>query len=335
MPELEQERNYTPLSKPLRITDQNWPRDTVPLVSITCITYNHVNFIRDALEGFLVQETTFPVEILIHDDASTDGTAEIVRDYEARYPQLIKAICQTENQYSKGNRAVQLLRPLQRGRYIAVCEGDDYWTDPEKLEIQVSYLENHPECVISGHDAFIVDEQGSRVSDSKLPDGHKRDYAPQDLQQGRAWILTMSWVYRNILPADPIPERKYILNGDNFTTSLLGQFGGSKYHAEISPACYRRHPGGIWSMQASEVKRNDQINSRFWIYRYYNRIGNEALARDWEKRWQSAALKSMDSYSMIMEIAKRVFYLRRLKAKMRPLLSQHRVKLIKRKMGIS
>ena len=105
MTELEQEYNYTPLAKPLRITEHNWPEGTVPLVSITCITYNHVNFIRDAIEGFLMQETTFPVEILIHDDASNDGTAEIVREYDARYPQLIKAIYQTENQYSRGKKS--------------------------------------------------------------------------------------------------------------------------------------------------------------------------------------------------------------------------------------
>ena len=335
MTELEQEYNYTPLAKPLRITEQHWPEGTVPLVSITCITYNHVNFIRDAIEGFLMQETTFPVEILIHDDASNDGTAEIVREYDARYPQLIKAIYQTENQYSKGNKPGQFLRPLQRGKYIALCEGDDYWTDPRKLEIQVGYLEDHPECVISGHDAFIVDQQGNKVSDSKLPDGHKRDYSAQDLQYGQAWILTMSWVYRNVLPVEPIPERKYVKNGDNFSTSLLGQFGGSKYHVEISPACYRRHPGGIWSMQGSDVKRDDVINSWFWIYRYYKRIGNEPLALHWKKRWQQAAMPTFGSYFMIAELGKRFLKLRGLKAKMRSILGEHRIRLIKERLRMT
>jgi glycosyltransferase involved in cell wall biosynthesis len=91
------EYQYTPLPRPVRITEHQWPEGTVPLVTITCVTYQHVNFIRDAIEGFLMQETTFPVEILIHDDASTDGTADIVREYEAKYPHLIKPIYQMEN----------------------------------------------------------------------------------------------------------------------------------------------------------------------------------------------------------------------------------------------
>ena len=101
-----------------------------PLVSICCLTYNHAPYIRDAIEGFLMQKTNFPVEILIHDDASTDGTADIIREYETRYPDIIKPIYQTENQYSKG---VKISREYQfsraRGKYIALCEGDDYWTD--------------------------------------------------------------------------------------------------------------------------------------------------------------------------------------------------------------
>ena len=93
------------LSAPVRITGQVWPEGMVPVVSICCITYQHVNFIREAVEGFLMQETTFPVEIIIRDDASTDGTAEIVREYQEKYPQLIRTILHTENQSSKGKIA--------------------------------------------------------------------------------------------------------------------------------------------------------------------------------------------------------------------------------------
>jgi len=270
MVEAHSEHSYTPLPKPVRITEQQWAKGTVPLVSITCITYNHVKFIRDAIEGFLMQETTFPVEILIHDDASTDGTADIVREYEAKYPHLIKPIYQTENQYSKGLKPSRYMRPLQRGVYVALCEGDDYWTDPAKLQIQVEYLEAHPECVISGHDAFILDEYGNRVSESKLPDCHKRDYSSEDLLYGRAWILTMSWVFRNTLGKDWIPEKAHITNGDLFTTSLLGHYGGSKYHTDIEPACYRVHPGGVWSKKGGITRRDEHINTFFWMYRIFH-----------------------------------------------------------------
>ncbi|MFK2238497.1 glycosyltransferase family 2 protein [Bacteroides fragilis] len=109
--------------------------DTPPLVSIFCITYNHSSYIRQCLDGFLIQKTNFPFEVLIHDDASTDDTAGIIKEYEAKYPDIIKPIYQVENQYSKGldiNIVYNL--PRARGKYIAMCEGDDYWIDPLKLQ---------------------------------------------------------------------------------------------------------------------------------------------------------------------------------------------------------
>lgn len=112
-------------------------------VSIDCITYNHAPFIRQCLEGFLMQKTNFSFEVLIHDDASIDGTADIIREYESRYPDIIKLIYQTENQYSK-NVAISATFnfPRAKGKYIALCEGDDYWNDPLKLQKQVDILES-------------------------------------------------------------------------------------------------------------------------------------------------------------------------------------------------
>ncbi len=124
---------------------KNWKTLDPPLVSVVCITYNHEPYIRDAIEGFLMQETDFPFEIIIHDDASTDRTAEIVKEYEAQYPKLIKGIYQTENQYSKGKKASTIALPKARGKFVAYCEGDDYWIDPKKLEKQKYFLENHPD----------------------------------------------------------------------------------------------------------------------------------------------------------------------------------------------
>ena len=113
-------------------------------VSVVCNVYNHAQYLRDALEGFVTQKTTFPFEVLIHDDASTDESAEIIREYEEKYPELIFPIYQTENQYSQKvpiNMTYQI--PRIRGKYVAVCEGDDYWTDPEKLQKQVDFLDAH------------------------------------------------------------------------------------------------------------------------------------------------------------------------------------------------
>jgi glycosyltransferase involved in cell wall biosynthesis len=132
-----------------------------PLVSICCTTYNHEIYIEDALISFLDQETDFPFEILVHDDASTDGTADIVRQYAKRYPNLIKAIYQSENQYSKGIRVgVTLNLPRAKGEFIAFCEGDDYWTDSKKLQVQVSALINQPELSGCFHKVnYLVDNE--------------------------------------------------------------------------------------------------------------------------------------------------------------------------------
>jgi glycosyltransferase involved in cell wall biosynthesis len=140
-----------------------------PLVSVCCITYNHEKYIREAIEGFLMQETSFPIEILIHDDASTDKTADIIREYEAKYPNIIKPIYQTENQYSKGvGISATYQWPRAKGKYIALCEGDDYWTDPLKLQKQVDFLEANPEYGMVCTDIYLIDDEDKALADNKM-----------------------------------------------------------------------------------------------------------------------------------------------------------------------
>lgn len=118
----------------------------LPLVSICTLAYNHEPYIRQCLEGFMIQKCNFKFEVLIHDDASTDGTAGIIREYEEKYPEIIKPIYQKENQYSQGIFiGVNFQYPRVLGKYIALCEGDDYWTDPLKLQKQVDFLEANSE----------------------------------------------------------------------------------------------------------------------------------------------------------------------------------------------
>ena len=119
---------------------------TIPTLTICSLVYNHEPWLKRCLEGFVMQRTSFPFEVLIHDDASTDHSADIIREYEARYPDLFRPIYQSENQYSKGRGIfIPILLPKVQSKYIALCEGDDYWTDPEKLQMQVDFLESHPD----------------------------------------------------------------------------------------------------------------------------------------------------------------------------------------------
>lgn len=123
------------------------------LVSISCLTYNHAPYIKDCLNGFLIQKTNFKYEVLIHDDASNDGTKEIIEEYQLKYPDIFFPIFQTENQFSKGHKGFnqKYNYPRARGKYIALCEGDDYWTDPLKLQKQVDFLEKNLDCSLCFH----------------------------------------------------------------------------------------------------------------------------------------------------------------------------------------
>lgn len=149
-----------------------------PLVCILTLTYNHEAYIRDTLDGFLAQKTNFPFVAIVHDDASTDGTAAIVRDYAKRAPHIIKPIYETENQYSKrdGSLGRIMSDALEKtgAKYVALCEGDDYWTDPLKLQKQVDFLESHPEYSMCYSGFQTVDKDGNIIFDANYEDLQKK-----------------------------------------------------------------------------------------------------------------------------------------------------------------
>ena len=146
------------------------------MVSVCCIAYNHEKYIKDALNGFIMQKTTFKYEVLINDDASPDCTADIIRKYTSKYPDIIRPIYQTENQYSKGVKIIgTILIPLARGKYIAICEGDDYWTNPNKLQFQVDFLESHPEYAGMAHNVRYLNDPSNEVNINKELYGPEED----------------------------------------------------------------------------------------------------------------------------------------------------------------
>jgi glycosyltransferase involved in cell wall biosynthesis len=145
----------------------------LPLVTILCITFNHGKYLADAIEGFLMQKTNFSIEIIIHDDASTDNTAEIIYAYQSRFPELIKGIIQTENHYSKKDGSLEnaFFSPC-RGKYIAFCEGDDYWTDPSKLQKQFDFLESNHDYGLVHHDAdYLFQKTGEIIKNHQKSNG--------------------------------------------------------------------------------------------------------------------------------------------------------------------
>lgn len=176
-----------------------------PLVSICCTAYNHERFIAQTLDSFLAQQCDFAFEVLIHDDKSTDGTAAIIRDYANRFPDIIRPLFQTENQYSKGMSIDATFNfPRARGKYIALCEGDDFWCDPEKLQKQIRHMEADESCTFCFTNGFIHDESGQREdrpflpyyeADKALYTGESRAYTLDEIARFN-FLPTASFVFR-------------------------------------------------------------------------------------------------------------------------------------------
>ncbi len=214
-------------------------------VSIICNAYNHEQYIRSALDGFVMQKTDFAFEVLIHDDASTDRTADIIREYEIKYPHLIKPIYQAENQYSK-NGISQFQYPRVKGKYIAACEGDDYWTDPLKLQKQFDAMEAHPEVDICAHGAVRVDANTGKKLDLICPANHNTILATEDvIYGGGGYVATASLFYRtNILVAPP-KFRQFLCY--DYTLQIHGALRGGMLYLSDCMSVYRALATGSWS----------------------------------------------------------------------------------------
>jgi len=236
-----------------------------PLVSVNCITYNHEPYIRDALNGFLMQETNFPFEVLVHDDASTDKTADIIREYEARYPKIIKPIYQTANQYSQGiNISRNYQYPRAKGKYIALCEGDDYWIDPKKLQMQTNFLEENQEygMVHTDRDVLIV-KTGLKVSSKNNASNKNQKFETYSnpfwgILTGEYLVSTCTVVARKEFFKNT-PDDDIILNPDNIQGDLprwlsISNITKIKY-LPVSTAVYRKSLGSV----SEPILRSKQI----------------------------------------------------------------------------
>lgn len=244
----------------------SWIGETAkPVVSVSCVSYNHSSFIEDALEGFLIQETDFPFEILIHDDASTDGTADIIKKYQSLYPNLIKPIFQSENQYSKGfkNPNVRFNYPRAAGRYIATCEGDDFWTDPHKLQKQKDFLDDNPDCVMCGHSLITIDE---KVLESNLEMGIMRvDNIEIDEYDITLRSVHLSVImFRNILSYD-LDDFTGVYGGDRILRTLLLNNGNKCFVDNINFSVYRKNRGGVWGYRSKLSKMRERIKTRYRV----------------------------------------------------------------------
>ncbi len=177
------------------------------MVTIQCFTYNHEAYIRQCLNGFIIQETDFRFEAVVHDDASTDGTAAIIREYAEKYPDVIRPIYETENQYSKRDGSLQrIMNSNCHGKYIACCEGDDYWIDPMKLQKQVDFMEKHQECtLVLSNGLGLFEEKGIIFKLNPIPTKESKFLTMDEVLMEKGGLIpTASMCFRReIADAEP------------------------------------------------------------------------------------------------------------------------------------
>lgn len=241
-------------------------------VSICCETYNHEKYIENAIESFINQKTKFQYEILIHDDASQDKTTEILKKFEKKYPDKIKVIYQKENQYSKGNRRIFLTELLSkaRGKYIALCEGDDYWIDELKLQKQYDLMENMQDITCCVHRTIIVDEKGN-ATENTIPRGEVqqgriegKEFIRKTIINDNHYFHTSSYFFRKNLCLDlmeKLPKFLYISPvGDRAMLFYLA-LKGDLYYLQEAMSAYRIFSIGSWSSSISNSKEKMNIKN--------------------------------------------------------------------------
>ena len=242
------------------------------MVSVICLAFNHEKYIARALEGFVSQKTSFKYEVFVHDDASIDGTRSIIEEYAQNYPSIIKPIYQAENQYSKKVKITKTyISPLVNGKYIAYCEGDDYWTDCNKLQEQFDIMECHPECSMCTHTVQRVLEDGSDAKGCHpsipMKEGRLGIQAFLDIQS-KYPFQTSCFFIRKTFWLDFImnpPEFRLVSKVGDEPMLLYMVSKGDIYYLNKMMSSYRTMSVGSWSAR----QRNDpqkRIERAKWMY---------------------------------------------------------------------
>ena len=274
-------------------------------ISIICNAYNHARYIRDTLDGFVMQKTDFKFEILIHDDASTDETADIIREYEAKYPDIIKPIYQKENQYSKDvwiTDVFQLRR--SKGKYIALCEGDDYWTDPDKLQKQYDALESHPDIDICVHASTLINASDGSVNGT-VDHGSEMIIIPVEkvIEGGGSFVSTNSILVRREILTE---RRKFVdVCPLDYTYQISGSLKGGMLYLPDNMSVYRVSVPGSWTEQSGK-------NLKAYL-KFLNELtaGLKQLDQDTDKKYHkiiskilSGLLRARIHYKLLVMVKK-------------------------------
>jgi glycosyltransferase involved in cell wall biosynthesis len=264
-------------------------------VSICIITYNHEKYIKDCLENILKQKITFDIEIIVGEDESKDNTNAICKEYAKRYPTVIKIFNRSQKDAERKKYTMNALYNFIQtlgsctGKYIALCEGDDYWTDENKLQQQIDFLEQNPDYVACFHNAQI--ETNGVLQDEFVCKGLMKDtYTIEDLLQGNKFP-TASCVFRNVITEFPDWYKYQAPVGDWFLYLLLLGYGKAKYFPQVM-SVYRIQQGGVHF--AINNAKNKQVKNEKTAALYINYIKTfQELNAHYQQKYQAAVYKKI------------------------------------------
>jgi glycosyltransferase involved in cell wall biosynthesis len=290
-------------------------------VSICCITYNQEKYVRKTIEGILMQKTQFQIEIIISDDASTDNTPQIIMEYEAKYPDIIRAIYRNENEYSKGNHLLIFNFNLAKGKYIATCEGDDYWSDENKLQRQFECLEKNSDSVMCVHTVRYISEEGNI----------REDYRPLNLKEGE--INGDNLIRMIMLDKEHCPFQlsSYFFRYDylnelvNETPKFISQAPvgdiplmlflatkGNFFYIKEEMSYYRRNSVSSWScgqrLITNKIKHYEAYINAIKLYDIYTDYKYSKIIDHYIAENEFLCLKICNNYPKMKDIKYREFY---------------------------
>ncbi len=296
-----------------------------PIVSVICLTYNQEKYVGDCFESFLMQETSFPFEVLVYDDASTDKTPSIIREYTAKYPSIFKPTLYQKNNYQQGLGYVGFYTAIKeaKGKYIAYCEGDDYWIDPHKLQKQFDFLESHLEYEVCAHETMI--RQEGRINSEEILFSHtdvnifldrcnRTNYGFEDALTGNIFHIS-SLMYRSIDLQLPKWIHEFSA-GDMILFMILAEKGKIYVLPDVM-SVYRQHSGSLttsgreyqtaipfFQLSVSVLLRMNE----YWN-RKYEYLISPIVARYYVRIMFCYLSKSYRNYAMAKEMAKKAFLL--------------------------
>lgn len=280
-------------------------KDTKPLVAIFMVTYNHENFIREAIESVLNQNTNFEYLLVIGEDCSKDATLIICKEYQEQFPHKILLIANSENKGPMLN-ALQVYKACfsSGAKYIAMLEGDDYWCDESKLQKQVDCLELQKSCVGCFSNTSVINDKGVFLHDVNL-DTFKREISITEV--GSFWMPTVSFCFRRNYLKPVINSKRFrdVNNGDMFLYYLMSQFGNYIY-VNTAPSCYRQHPGGIWSgLKVINQYEKNQVSNYIIYDELLPEFKNVLIERIRQNyTWQLNYLRDIEHITYIIKFLK-------------------------------